>query len=197
LYPKQTFSDLKKQYRLVSGFFLVGLLLLVSAFPANSQVPDTSIVVNVVQKHSPRKAVMYSLVCPGLGQIYNKKYWKLPFIYGGGGTFVYYIIFNQLKYQKFKDAIFKGALTQEPAIIDGYPIPYETLPRGRDYYRRYRDLSVFGLGAIYLLSIIDAMVDATFYNYDVSDDLTMRIEPTLIEGPGMTASIGFRINFGF
>jgi len=183
-------------YHLISGFCMAGLLLLVSAFRVASQEQDTAQNVTIVQKHSPRKAVLYSFIFPGLGQVYNKKYWKLPFIYGAGGTFAYYISFNQLKYKKFRDAYVNGK-AGEMAFIDGSYFSHEILPRGRDYYRRYRDLSILGFGAIYLLAVVDAMVDASFFYYDVSDDLTMRLEPVLIEGPGMSASLGFRINFGF
>lgn len=175
------------------------LLLLAYSSCVNAQVQDTYPADSLVHKHTPRKAVVYSLVCPGLGQVYNKKYWKLPIIYGAGGAFAYFIGFNQLKYQKFRDAYIRE--TAKPihgsAIIDGHNYPYEILQRGMDGYRRYRDLSVFGLGAIYLLNVVDAMVDAHFFYYDVSDDLSMRLSPVLIESPGMTAAIGFRINLGF
>ena len=78
--------------------------------------------------------------------------------------------------------------------------PYDTLEQGRDYYRRYRDLSVAGLAAIYLLNVIDAMVDAQFFNYDISDDLSMKVEPAVMQNIGLmgtTASVGLRINIGF
>jgi len=197
LYLHHTITVNSKLYTLVSCFFMTGLLLLVSVAPVNSQVQDTSSAVNVVHKHTPEKAIILSLICPGLGQVYNKKYWKLPIIYGAGGAFAYYIGHNQLKYKKFRNAFNNGSVTKEPALIDGAYYDYDILSRGRDGYRRNRDLSVMGLGAIYFLSIVDAMVDATFFYYDVSDDLTMRLEPALIEGPGMTATLGFRINLGF
>jgi len=133
---------------------------------------------------------------PRPGQVYNKKYWKLPIIYGAGGAFAYFVSYNQLKYKKFRDAYVNGD-PDSPALIDGIYYDYSVLPRGRDYYRRYRDLSVLGLGVIYFLNIIDAMVDGPLFLYDVSDDLTMRLEPAIIENQGMTAAIGFRINLGF
>jgi hypothetical protein len=197
LHPNQHITVCKKLYHLLSCFCLTGLLLLVSSHTVNSQVQDTTSVVNVVRKHSPQKAIIFSLICPGLGQVYNKKYWKLPIIYGAGGAFAYFIGFNQLKYTKFRDAYINGSLTKEPVLIDGAYYRYDILPRGRDYYRRYRDLSVLGLGAIYFLNIVDAMVDAHFFYFDVSDNLTMRLEPVLIESPGMIATLGFRINLGF
>jgi hypothetical protein len=199
LHPNQHITVCKKLYHLLSCFCLTGLLLLVSSRIVNSQVQDTTSVVNVVRKHSPQKAIIFSLICPGLGQVYNKKYWKLPIIYGAGGAFAYFIGYNQLKYKKFRDAFINnvGAKNEDIFIIDGLPFWYQTLPRGRDYYRRYRDLSILGLGAIYFLNIVDAMVDAHFFYFDVSDNLTMRLEPVLIESPGMVATLGFRINLGF
>jgi len=173
------------------------MLFMVSAPRSYSQVQDTVSVADSIHRHTPQKAVMLSLICPGLGQIYNKKYWKLPIIYGAGGAFAYFVVFNQMKYVKFRDALIDNLSTQEPAVIDGYSYKYSSLELGRDYYRRYRDLSIAGLGAIYLLNIIDAMVDAHFFYYDVSDDLSMRLEPALIENPGISAALGFRINLEF
>lgn len=196
MYSDHSFTVSRKIYPLVACICIAGLLL-VSAPRAYSQVEDTSSVVANLHKHSPQKAVLYSLVFPGLGQIYNRKYWKLPIIYGAGGAFAYYVLYNQLKYQKFRDAVIDGAATEADAVIDGVKYPYSILDRGRDGYRRNRDLSVAGLGAIYLLNVIDAMVDAHFFYYDVSDDLSMRVQPALLDSPGNTATLGFRINLEF
>ncbi len=165
-------------------------------FPLARSWMDTSFINN----HSPRKAVLYSMILPGLGQVYNRKYWKIPFIYGGAGAFLYYVSYNQMKYRKFRDALFENKPTGEDAIIDGYRIPYSSLDRGTNYYRRYRDLSIAGLAGMYLLNVIDAMVDAYFVRYDITDDLSLKLEPAVIQNIGImgeTASLGFRINFGF
>jgi hypothetical protein len=196
LYPNQIITAYKQLYLFLSCLCLTGLLLLVSTNPVGAQVQDTVVNKALVHKHSPQKAVLYSFICPGLGQIYNKKYWKLPLIYGAGGTFAYYVAYNQLKYTKYRDAYINGQ-PNVPAMVDGSLIDYDNLPVYRDYYRRYRDLSVLGLGAMYLLTIVDAMVDAYFFTFDVSDDLTMHLQPALIQGPGVTASLGLRINLGF
>lgn len=179
----------------ISCLFVAGLLIMVS-FPARAQEQDTVSADTSARYHSSRKAVIYSALCPGLGQVYNKKYWKLPIIYGAGGAFAYFAGYYQLKYKKFRDANEKGN-TGEPVLIDGAYYDYEDLERGMNFYRRYRDLDVLGVAAIYLLNIIDAMVDAHFFYYDVSDSLTMKVEPAVIENRGMTAAIGFRINIGF
>jgi hypothetical protein len=166
------------------------------SFRTEAQTSDTVTVDTTLRKHSPRKAIIYSAVFPGLGQIYNKKYWKLPIIYGAGGAFGYYVSYNQQKYVKFRDA-FDAGDTGEPVLIDGELYDYDVLARGRDYYRRYRDLSALGVAVIYFLNIVDAMVDAHFFYYDVTDDLSMRVEPAIIENRGMTAAVGLRINLGF
>ena len=164
--------------------------------PTRSQEPDSVASDTIVRNHNPRMAVLFSALVPGLGQVYNQKYWKVPIIYGAGGAFAYFVGFNQLKYKKFRNALENGPVN-EAALIDGRKIPYENLTRGKDYYRRYRAISVLGLGAIYLLNIIDAMIDANFFYYDVSDDLSMQLQPVMINTPGTTASLGFQINIGF
>lgn len=166
------------------------------SFRVDAQAQDTTVADTMVREHSPRKAIIYSAICPGLGQVYNKKYWKVPIIYGAGGAFAYFIGFNHLQYTKFRDGIETG-VAGEKILIDGVYYEYEQLPLGRDYYRRYRDLSVLGLAAIYFLNVVDAMVDAYFFYFDVSDDLSMKVEPAIISSPGMTATVGLRINLGF
>jgi hypothetical protein len=146
-------------------------------------------------KHSPDRAIILSAVLPGLGQVYNKKYWKVPIIYGAEGALLYFIGYNQLKYKKFKDALFEKPT--EPVIIDGRAVNPSVLARGRDYYRRWRDLSVLGFAAVYFLNIVDAMVDANFFYYDVSDDLSLNINPALFNTFGNTSAIGLSFQIGF
>jgi hypothetical protein len=174
----------------------IALLLFLTAAPVSAQETDTTSAKPAVQKHNPRMALLMSAIIPGLGQVYNQKYWKVPIIYGAEGAFAYFVGFNQLKYKKFRDAIVNGSAGSK-TLIDGQYYNYEILPRGRDYYRRNRDLSVLGLGAIYFLNIVDAMIDAHFFNYDVSDDLTLHVQPVMVNSPGLTAAIGLRIDIGF
>jgi len=171
-------------------------ILLLAAGPGFSQDPDTITADPEAKNHNPRKAVFYSAMVPGLGQVYNQKYWKVPFIYGAGGALAYFVVFNQDKYKKFREAIDKGD-TGELVFIDGSYYDFEILPRGRDYYRRNRDLCALGTAAIYFLNIIDAMVDANFFYYDVSDDLSLHFQPVMLKNPGFTAAVGFQIDIGF
>jgi len=171
--------------------------MMLASIAANSQTGDSPTIDTILPNHSPGKAVLFSALVPGLGQIYNKKYWKLPLIYGAGGALAYGFTFNQLKYIKFSDAVFTNEKSHDKVLIDGRYYDYQQQLNGQDYFRRNRDLCVLGLGAVYLLNIIDAMVDAHFYYFDVSDDLSIRFVPILINNPGMAASLCFGINLGF
>ena len=128
--------------------------------------------------HSPKKAVWMSAVLPGLGQIYNKKYWKVPIIYAGGAYLVYAFSFNQSQYTRFKNAYI--ALTDgDPNTVDEFNglVPKDQLLYYKDQYRRNRDLSVIGFFGLYILQLVDASVDAYFFDFDVSDDLSLKIIP--------------------
>lgn len=159
----------------------------------NSDISCQSYNNNEISHHNPssKKALLLSAVCPGLGQIYNGKYWKLPLIYGAGSAFAYSLSYNQLKHAKFKKALFEG---KENAVIDGRI--YGNIKGGVELYGRYRDISIIGLASVYFLNIIDAMIDAHFYYYDVSDDLSLNIRPAVINNheaglPGISVSLCF------
>jgi len=185
----------------------LALLCLASAlatFPAKAAsqpveknaLPSDTIPADSSRIHSPRRAIILSAVLPGMGQVYNRKYWKLPIIYGAGGAFAYFVSFNQIKYIKFRDAL-ATSHEGESVLIDGRLYPYSVLSRGQDYYRRYRDLSVLGLGLIYFLNVVDAMVDAHFVNYDISGDLSLHVRPALIPTDQLTAATGITLQIRF
>ena len=154
---------------------------------------DALIAPSYMFKPSPQKAVIYSAIFPGLGQVYNRKYWKLPIVYGGFVGFTYAITWNNGYYQDYLGAY--------QDIVDGNPetvrwhnmLPFgmdpetideawftDVLQQRKDYYRYYRDLSVIGTIAWYLLAIVDAYVDAQLFDFDMSPDLSMRIEPAIM-----------------
>jgi hypothetical protein len=153
---------------------------------------DTSIFV----KHSPKKATLLSVFLPGAGQAYNKKYWKMPIVYAAGGTAVYGIIFYSKQYNNFKSA-YSERLTRGNNA-DSYYNQFQTptLKSYRDYYRYYRDLSFIGLGAIYILQIIDATVDAHFFDFKITDDLSLNVQPTY-QFVGSTSSSQLLFTFKF
>lgn len=149
--------------------------------------------------HSPRKAALMSTLLPGLGQVYNKKYWKVPVIYAGVGALAYSFQFNQSRYVKYRDA-YKYRIDGDPGTVDNYVGIYsdDNLATLYAYYHRYRDLTVIGAAAVYLLNILDATVDAHLYHFDVSDDLSLTITPVMLpvantsfQQPGFSLSLQF------
>jgi hypothetical protein len=153
--------------------------------------------------HSPRKASFYSAVLPGLGQIYNHKYWKVPIIYAGLFALFKALQWNNDNYLNFKKAYIYRT-DNDPNTSFEFPYGGSSTARlqdnqlldGMDYHKRYRDLSIFGIAGFYILNIIDATVDAYLFDYDVSQKLTLKVKPALIESPfsvnlGLTCSLRF------
>lgn len=122
---------------------------------------------------SPKKAAIYSAVIPGAGQIYTKKYWKVPIIYGGLVTSAYFINDNNNQYNEYRDAALVSYETGEDQL--GYA--YSELLILKDHYKRNREISYFSFVGVYILNIIDASVNAHLFNFDVSDDISLNIRP--------------------
>jgi len=139
--------------------------------------------------HSAKKATIMSMCLPGLGQAYNKKYWKIPIIYAGFGTLIYFISKNGSEYRNFRTAYDIVATGDSANFNDPYVERYNAnlnqLEEGRNYYRRNLELSWIFTGLLYILQVVDASVDANLYTFDVSDDLSLRFDP--IVDPYMTA----------
>lgn len=182
--------------------------------PNVALVPSDSIQAALNKKiwtPNPVKATWLALVIPGGGQIYNRKYWKLPIIYGGFAGCAYALSWNNKMYkdymQAYKDA--RDEKWESTSITDlippGYNISHEQLTtilqKRKNLYRRYRDMSVFAFIGVYLISVIDAYVDAELSNFDISPDLSMRIEPAVINNQfgKMTSnrSLGVQCSFRF
>ncbi len=145
------------------------------------QSKDTGKDVPTPKIHSAHKATIYSAVLPGLGQFYNQKYWKIPVVYAGIGT-IYYLANNNAKnYRKAREAYDYVSNGEEYPIDNDLVTKYsETdLQQIRDYYRRNMELSWIIMGLWYALNIIDATVDAHLFDYDINDDLSLRIEPEI------------------
>lgn len=161
---------------------------------------------------NPVKATWLALVIPGGGQIYNRKYWKLPIFYGGFAGCAYALTWNGKMYkdysQAYKDAVNKRF--DSSSITDLLPPGYigkvtkeqltETLRKRKDTFRRYRDLSIFAFIGVYLLSVVDAYVDAELSNFDISPDLSMRVEPAVLNSQmtgSSNKSVGVQCSFRF
>lgn len=132
----------------------------------------------VKPKYSPTKAGLYSAVLPGLGQYYNKKYWKIPIVWGAIGTGVGVAIWNDKQYKRYRDA-FVAELNGLPHEFSDIPgITKEALGRTQDRVKRQRDYSIAVTGLVYVLNIVDAVVDA--HLYDQRNDPDLAIKPALI-----------------
>lgn len=157
-------------------------------------------------KPNPNKAVLFALV-PGMGQLYNRKYWKLPLVYGGFMGFAYAITWNGKNYgdysQAYKDVISDAEKVRNAQASGGtYTGPWgswenflplgddpatkvtetqfqDNLKRRKDYFRKYRDLSIILTGLWYGITIIDAYIDAQLFDFDISPDLSLRVEPVV------------------
>lgn len=162
----------------------------------NQQANDTKVPSNQdFKEHSPKKAALMSTFLPGLGQIYNKKYWKVPVIYAGEATLLYFYHWNNIRYIEYNKAyidLVNGNIADYKGVTSS-----DRLKQAKDYYRRYRDLNIIGMFALYVLNIIDASVDAHLYHFDVSKDLSLSIQPAAIYTdnsqtfPGIRCSISF------
>ncbi len=149
----------------------------------------------------PKRAMWLALVLPGAGQIYNRKYWKLPIIYGGFVGCIYAMQWNNQMFHDYSQA-YIDIMDNDPntqsynqflhlgnKITEENEERYKNLfKRRKDYYRRYRDLSFFCLIGVYALSVIDAYVDASLSQFDISKDLTMRVAPEVITDKSALAS---------
>ena len=163
----------------------------------------------------PKRALWLALVIPGGGQIYNRKYWKLPLVYGGFMGCIYAMSWNNSMYmdysQAYLDLMDDDPNTQSynqflhlgkqitPADVDRYK---DIFKKRKDKYRRWRDLSFFCLIGVYALSVIDAYVDAELSVFDISKDLSLKVEPTIINNHSSgnmldNSSVGLQCSLNF
>ncbi|KAA5540163.1 DUF5683 domain-containing protein [Adhaeribacter rhizoryzae] len=130
----------------------------------------------------PGKAALFSAVIPGLGQAYNKSYWKIPIIYAGGAILGYFLHSNHKQYLSFRTAYIIRT-DGDDTTIDKYANKYReasTLSRGRDQYRRWRDYTFLYSLLFYGINVSEAYVYAHLKDFDVSDELSMRVQPSVI-----------------
>lgn len=148
---------------------------------------------------NPKRALWLAIVLPGAGQVYNRKYWKLPIFYGGFVGCIYAMTWNNQMYhdyaQAYIDIMDNDPTTQSynnflhlgTTITPANEERYKNIFKQRkDRYRRWRDLSIFTTIAVYALSVIDAYVDASLSDFDISDDLSLHIAPTIISDKSLT-----------
>ena len=204
--------------RRINKLWITGLLLTMVSAAAKAQEPvendsltqsineELSIMVDSARipknpakdmnlwRPDPKRALWLALVIPGGGQIYNRKYWKLPLVYGGFLGCLYAMNWNNTMYKDYSQA-YLDLMDSDPAtqsynqfmhlgmqITDANKDRYKDLFKKRkDRYRRWRDMSFFVLVGVYALSVVDAYVDAELSVFDISKDLSLRIEPTILD----------------
>jgi len=129
--------------------------------------------------HSVKKAVLLSACLPGAGQAYNRKYWKMPIIYGGYAGLIYLIIDQNKQYRFFQSA-YKQKLNDPSIEFTDTRLASNNLlvfKENRDYYRKNRDLFIICIAGLHLLQVLDASVDAHLFDYDISEKLSLHWQP--------------------
>lgn len=201
---------------------IAGLFVLLSCFSVvgqdkekkekKPQIPKEVVVIdsiikinNPIDPLSPAKAAFYSAILPGLGQAYNKKYWKIPIVYGALGTGVYFYINNNNEYNRYRDA-YKSRLAgftndefyfnPDGTIRTTPRVTTEGLERGQKFYRRNKELTLLVIIGIYALNIIDANVDAHLLQYNVDENLSLAPHYKLNEIDAR-GNLGLTLNFKF
>ncbi len=188
--------------------------------PAQSIMIDSTRIVKPKRDWStwrpdPKRALWLALVLPGAGQIYNRKYWKLPIIYGGFIGCIYALTWNNMMYKDYSQA-YLDIMDNDPntdsynkflhlgvEINSSNEERYKEIFKNRkDKYRRWRDMSFFVMIGVYALSVIDAYVDAELSAFDISKDLSLKVEPTVIPNhsggnPLQAQSLGVNCKLNF
>lgn len=209
---------------IIAGLSIFILLLTVQqkAGAQELTVPKDSLTISTkVEKKvlSPKKASIYAALFPGLGQIYNGKYWKLPVVYGGYAGLIYIFGWNNNNYKDYFEAYrtiaqyssatqmneadreYLDNFIRNPSIdlnnSSHFNYVKTQMQSGKDFYRRNRDLTVIGIAALHVLSIIDASVDANLFDFDISNDLSMRVEPLPFDFGRSNQAIGINVAINF
>lgn len=174
--------------------------------------------VDLTKQPDAIKAVWLGAIVPGLGQIYNKSYWKLPIVYGAFMGCGYAISQMQVRYSGFRTAyldlyndIQAGTVSEDPSksyiavIPDGYDLDrvggqntwLNTLKNQQNIYRRYRDYSILATIVVYALSLIDAYVDAQLFDFDITPDLSVNVQPQIITDQQRQQSAELKLAISF
>ena len=162
----------------------------------------------------PQRALWLSALCPGLGQVYNRRYWKLPIVVGAFVGLTYGASWNNRMYKDYSKG-YRDVMDDDPdtrSYMDFFPPTVsessldtawlqKVMKSKRDYYRRYREICVIAMVGVYLINIVDAYVDASLAHFDISPDLTLDVSPAAIDNGGVTGgglpSLGLQCAFSF
>lgn len=203
--------------------FLFSLILVLACFEVQAQQPDTVLVLpdttagilsdsiapsgrSPIRRFftkdypKPGRAALLSLILPGAGQAYNKRWWKLPLVYGALGGMLWLEVDNVRQYRALRDnyrLLVDGDPDTNPSEFPYTQIDATTMKSYRDQWRRYVEQTSLALGLVYLLQVTDAFVDAHLRNFDVSDDLSLRFHPKLDATTGLGPAFGFGVSLQF
>ena len=199
---------------LITSLFVLLFCCLITAQEKNKKketlpeaiVADSLVKIeNPINPLSPAKAAFYSAVLPGLGQAYNKRYWKIPIVYGGLATGVYFYTTNNKEYNRYRDAYksrLAGLKTDEFYFdVQGNQlttprVTTDGLQRGQKFYKRNKEISLLVTLGIYALNIIDANVDAHLMQFNVDENLSLAPHFKMNE-IDRTSNLGLTLNFNF
>jgi len=206
---KENKFQMRHLKKLILSTLVLGVLSLSNAY---SQTDTTKKIFHLLPKeHSPKFAGISSAIIPGAGQIYNKKYWKFPIVYSAGATAGFFIYYNYTIYKNFRDAyVFANDLDASNDIISFsvwtpihketyYPSLYDLgrMAEIQEIYRKYLDLSVISAVAVYGFNILDAVVDAHLFKFNVNDDLSFNLHPAFFNSPDGKACTSLTLQLKF
>ena len=161
---------------------------------------DTTELTSYATRYDPRKAILFAAILPGLGQVYNKKYWKIPLVYGGIAATGYAINFYNTGYKKYKNQLFYNLETNPGNENAQHPESKFTTSQLRtitNKYRRERDFMIIIMAGVYILQLVDAHVDAHLKEFDLNPNLHVRLEPTWENDIIMGQTKGIALKFRF
>ena len=183
-----------KLFYIISFVFLLGNTSVFSQEIAGLIIEKDTIKKDEINPLTPAKAAFYSAILPGLGQAYNKKYWKIPLVYGAIGTSLYFYIDSNKKYHSYRDAYKRrlaGYTDDEYSYLDT-----SRLVAAQKFYQRNRDLSLFISIGFYILNIVDANVDAHLLQFNVNEKLSLA--PDLYQNDlNNKTNLGLTLNYKF
>jgi hypothetical protein len=184
----------KKLLYITLLFLFIGNFNLLAQKRDNTIIAKDSIITNSIDPLTPARAAFYSAILPGLGQTYNKKYWKIPIVYGAIGTSMYFYVNNNKNYHSYRDAYKRrlaGYNDDQYQFLDD-----SRLIQAQRFYQRNRDLSLLVTAAFYVLNIVDANVDAHLIQFNVNEKLSFN--PDIYQND-FTAkpNLGLSINYKF
>lgn len=146
-------------------------------------------------RHKPSRATLYSAILPGAGQIYNRKYWKAPIVWGGTGLCIYFIQHNTKEYVRYRDG-YVALIDNDPSTVSEFEgSNAQSVRNVADTYHKWRDMSYLALTAVYIMNIVDATVDANFVRFDVSKDLSLNLVPAPLIAGTTASGLGLVLTF--